>query len=95
MKRIVWSAIAVIVVVAIAAGLVAADDGQMFRRNISKTPEGETEKAAIKMMAFYVPAQASDGTLLEGIDYYDAEGGLVETRDMAKPLVAVYIDGIE
>jgi len=83
-----------LVFVALAASLVAADDGAMFRRNISKTPDGETEKAAIAMMGFYVPAQDSAGVLTD-IEYYDAEGGLVETRDMAKPLVAVYIDGIE
>jgi hypothetical protein len=32
-----------------------AEDGVLFRRNISKTPDGETEKAAIYMMDFYVP----------------------------------------
>jgi hypothetical protein len=41
----------------------------MFRRNVSKTPEGETEKAAIYMMDFYVPAQASTG-LVGPVDNY-------------------------
>jgi hypothetical protein len=74
--------------------LVSADDGVMFRKNISKTPEQETERANINHMAFYVPAQSSDGTLLEGIEYYLADGSLHETREYAKPLVAVYIDGL-
>jgi hypothetical protein len=75
--------------------VVLADDGQMFRRNISKTPDGETEEAGIMMMPFYVPAQAADGTLLDGIEYYDKEGVLVDTREFARPLVSIYIDGLE
>jgi hypothetical protein len=39
--------------------LVSADDGVMFRKNISKTPDQETERANINHMAFYVPAQTS------------------------------------
>ncbi len=38
-----------------------AEDGLLFRRNISKTPPLETAKAGIFMMDFYVPAQASTG----------------------------------
>ena len=84
--------VSVILIAAFAAGMALADDGQLFRRNISKTPDQESEKAAISMMRFYVPAQAADGTLLEGIDYYDAEGALVDTRQYAKPLISTYID---
>jgi hypothetical protein len=76
----------------VTVGVVSADDGQMFRRNVSKTPDQETHKAAMGMMKFYVPAQNSDGTLLDGIEYYDAEGALAETRTHAKPLVSIYID---
>ena len=80
-------------------GSVLASDGGMFRRNTSKTPEQETERANINHMSFYVPAQASDGTLLtEGIEYYvgveDAEDTLYDTRYYAKPLVSVYIDSL-
>ena len=75
-------------------GLLQADDGQMFRRNVSKTPDQETERANLNHMSFYVPAQTSDG-LITGVEYYDASGALVETRDYAKPLVAVYIDSLE
>ena len=59
-----------------------ADDGPMFRKNISKTPELETEHAALRMLPVYVPAQASDGTLLTGIDYYNVDGAL-EARQVA------------
>ena len=81
--------------------VVAGDDGVLFRRDISKTPDGETEDAAIKMMNFYVPVQSSDGTLTDTIAYYgdpsdeDGDPVLLFERSMAKPLVAVYIDGIE
>jgi hypothetical protein len=84
--------ILVIAAIFLMSGIAQADDGAMFRKNISKTPDQETDGANINHMAFYVPAQAADGTLLEGIDYYLADGTLYETREYAKPLVAVYLD---
>ena len=48
-------------------GLLQADDGQMFRRNVSKTPDQETERANLNHMSFYVPAQTSDG-LITGVE---------------------------
>ena len=45
------------------AGITFADDGPMFRKNVSKTEELETEHAAIRMLPLYVPAHSSDGTL--------------------------------
>ncbi|GBC60718.1 hypothetical protein DENIS_1675 [Desulfonema ishimotonii] len=71
-----------------------ADDGELFRRNVSKTPDLETEHAYIKMLELYVPAQKSDGTLLEKIEYKDAEGAIADERTMAKPLIAFYQDGL-
>lgn len=68
-----------------------ADQGQMFRRNISRMPDGVTEYASMGMMHLYVPAQKADGTL-EPVEYFDAAGSLVETRDYAKPLLAGYVD---
>ena len=60
-------------------GVSVADDGAMFRKNVSKTPELETEHGALRMLPLYVPAQASDGTLLtEGIEYDNADGALVD-----------------
>ncbi|MDX9833408.1 MAG: choice-of-anchor O protein [Anaerolineae bacterium] len=85
-----------LIVVMLASNLAYAEDGALFRRNISKTPDAETEKAAIYMMDFYVPAQASTG--LVGPVIYpplaDSEDTtpLYEDRYYAKPLVSVYID---
>jgi hypothetical protein len=43
-------------------------------------------------MGRYVPARASNGDLV-GIEYVNADGALVGTRDYAKPLVGVYLYG--
>ncbi len=87
--------LAVIAVLGLITTTVLAEDGLLFRRNISKTPEGETEKAAIYMMDFYVPAQASDGTVGPVDNYLLADGSAAidyPARDFAKPLISVYID---
>ncbi len=60
-KKFLWSFLTVIMLLSMTVGAALAEDGLLFRRNISKTPENETEKAAIYMMDFYVPAQASTG----------------------------------
>ena len=89
MKRILLISITLVV-----AGLTLADDGPMFRKDVSKTPDFETEHAAIRMLPLYVPPQSSDGTVLtEGIEYYNADGALVETRDYVRPLIVHYTDG--
>ena len=104
-KRWLLSLIFVLVAAALVVSLVAAEDGEVFRRNVSKTPDAETEKAAIYMMDFYVPAQASTGELLPVDNYFldDLETGTpdpvtaeraYDPRDYAKPLVSVYIDDI-
>jgi hypothetical protein len=89
--------IVMLLALAMVSSLALAEDGVIFRRNVSKTPEGETEKAAIYMMDFYVPAQSSAG-LVGPVDNYilaDDEGTVAyEARNYAKPLVAVYIDEI-
>ncbi|MBC2734010.1 MAG: hypothetical protein HF981_06600 [Desulfobacteraceae bacterium] len=83
-----------IILALMVAATAFADDSTMFRRNVSKTPDLETEHAAIRMLPVYVPAQSSDGTLLtEGIEYYNADGALVETRYEARPLITHYNDG--
>ncbi len=74
-------------------GSVLADDGQMHRRNVPKTPEQETERANLAHMSFYVPAQNSQGQLVS-IEYIAADSSSVETRDYAKPLISVYIDAL-
>ena len=84
----------VLLTVLLMAVPVWADDGETLLRNVSRTPDLDTEHAAIGMMEFYVPAQSADGTILEGIDYNLPDGTtLIETRTDAKPLVAAYQDG--
>lgn len=96
MKKQHWL-IFVILAIALITINVLAEDGIVFRRNISKTPEAETEKANIYMMDFYVPAQSSTG-LITPVDNYilDDDLGTVayDPREFAKPLVSVYIDKI-
>jgi hypothetical protein len=93
MKRHRLKLLTAAVLLATAAGVVA-DDGQMFRKNVSNTPDLETEFASIRMLPLYVPPQASAGTLVEeGIDYYSADGELVETLEYAQPLIVHYTDG--
>jgi len=93
-SRRIRSFLLVLVLLTLTSQLVFADDGAMFRRNISKTPDQETERANINHMAFYVPAQTSSGELTT-IDYFYADNDSENpdfTREYAKPLVAVYID---
>lgn len=90
--------------VGLAAGLllvllVMADDGPMFRHDVSRTPDMESEDAQLSMMQFYVPASSRNGepALLEY--YADRDGDnqpdeLIETRDYAKPLVVSYFDEV-
>ena len=86
-----------VLTMALAAGLAmsiaSADDGLLLRKNVSNTPDLETEFAGINVAKFYVPAQASDGTLLGFVDYLKYDETLYEARDLAKPLVTVYSDG--
>jgi hypothetical protein len=71
-----------------------ADDGVLLRKDISGTPDAETEFAGIAVGKFYVPAQSSAGTLLTaGITYTDFTGTVQEVRPDAKPLVSAFTDG--
>lgn len=97
-QKIILNFVTVIMLLSMTVGVALAEDGVIFRRNISKTPEGETEKAAIYMMDFYVPAQASTGEVVT-IENYLLDDGDESTEDQtlysrayAKPLVSVYID---
>ena len=76
-----------------------ADDGAKVLKSMSKIggnpildPVPEAEHAFIDTMKFYVQAQASSGEITP-IEYVNADGVLLETRDYAKPLVGVYIYG--
>jgi hypothetical protein len=93
----------VLTIAALLAGSGAlADDGALVRKSTAPSPgiapsmpEGyiaEAEHSFIDTIKFYVPTQRADGAV-EPVDYYDIDGGLVDTRDLARPLVNVYIQG--
>ncbi len=84
----------IVSIVVITSSISLADDGEMFRRNISKTPDQETERANLNHMSFYVPAQTSAGELTT-IEYYTTiTDTAYMTREYAKPLISVYIDSL-
>jgi hypothetical protein len=104
-KKVLWSILTVIMLLSMTVGSALAEDtdpNTLFRKNISKTPENETEKAAIYMMDFYVPAQTSEGEVKPVDNYCIAkkDDGTCEgdpaypARDYAKPLISVYIDDL-
>lgn len=86
----------IVSLIVITSSISRAEDGLLFRRDISKTPDAETEKAAIYMMDFYVPAQASTGLVSPVVYPFLADGTTIayEDRDYAKPLVTVWIDDL-
>jgi hypothetical protein len=103
-KRLVITS-TVMVAALVAAGGASADDGELVRKSMSQEAESsvpdsdyidEAEHAFIGMMKFYVPAQAANGTVAP-IEYKNVDGATdgIETssRDLAKPLVGVYING--
>ena len=80
-----------------------ADDGVLVRKSISKEGQDnplymghlpEAEHAFVSQMEFYVTAQAANGLVYtEGLDYYNIDEVLVETRETVKPLIGVYVYG--
>jgi hypothetical protein len=52
----------------------------------------EAEHVFTQMMRFYVPAQKADGSFAP-IEYNNIDGSLVETLEVAKPLVNVFLYG--
>ena len=84
MKRKLLTFISLILMLSFITSSVFADDGTILKRNVSKTPEWETEHAALKMLPVYVPAQSSDGTLLEDVEAYriNNNGKLVMVREV-------------
>jgi len=105
MKKRFLIILSILVLLAITFSAVVADDGQQVRKEISKLPDvtvpgylDEAEHAFIQMMKFYVPAQAANGTVYAeteagGLEYYNIDDVLVDTRDLAKPLISVYMYG--
>jgi hypothetical protein len=83
------------------AGMTAttwADDGERLYRQMSSSrgtvanPEPVGEHAFLQYLNFYVPAQAANGTLTP-VDYVDADGVLVKTEEVARPLISFYLYG--
>ncbi|MGD2115532.1 MAG: choice-of-anchor O protein, partial [Acidobacteriota bacterium] len=68
--------------------------GNLMKRNVSKTPGMKSDKAKLEILPVYVPARRSDGSPT-AVDYYDADGALIETRNVAKPIVVAYLDEVE
>lgn len=87
-----WILAAISVALLIAAPALMADDGLLLRKNVSNTPDLETEFAGINVAKFYVRAQGSDGTL-KTLEYKAYDGASLFTRDKAKPLIGNYTDG--
>lgn len=68
-------------------------ESDLFRKNISKTPELLTEKAKLELMMKYVPARKANGDSVI-LEYYDENEVLIGTRDMATPLVTAFADEV-
>lgn len=96
-----------LVLVALTTSVVfAADDGPLFTRNISRTPEQMTGASAMSTMWLYVPAQDTQGeppdTASGELEYYAGDCtnqdtstcDLIYTRAEAKPLIITYNDGV-
>ncbi len=87
----------------LASALVFADDGALQSKNVSMTPDWDTEHASLQQLWFYVPAQSTDFTLLRdteegGIQYCEASDDSdtcaeLAVREYARPLIAFYEDG--
>lgn len=68
--------------------------GNLMKKNVSKTPDMKSDKAKIEIMPVYVPVKRSDGSAASVV-YHDADGNVIETRYVAKPIVVSYLDEVE
>ena len=99
--------LALIVVTLAATMTFAADDGPLFTRNISRTPDTMTGASQMSVMSLYVPAQDTQGeppdTDSGELEYYagdctnqdTSDCELIYTRPEARPILVTYNDGIE
>jgi hypothetical protein len=106
MKRKTLS-LALLIVLLASSFAFAADDGPLFQKNISRTPETMTGASQMSTMWLYVPAQDTQGeppdTTSGELEYYAGDCTnqttenctLIYTRPETKPLIATYNDGIE
>ena len=77
----------------------------MFRKNVSRTPDLTSSKSKLNIMGMWFPALKANnepatyadeaGGEQPGVPYYDEDGDLIRVATEAKPIVAVYTDGVE
>lgn len=64
---------------------------KVMRRNVSKSPDYAVDKPKLDIMPVWVPARTASG-LPTTVDYSDADGNVVDTRDKVKPLFVTYTE---
>jgi len=69
-------------------------NANMFRKNISKTPELASSKSKLDLMTVWFPALRANGESTV-IEYSDQDGNLIRTATEAKPIVVTYTDSVE
>jgi len=81
-------------------------DSNMFRKNVSKTPDLSSSKSKMNIMARWFPAlrannqpayyttvdENGEPVIKDGIPYYDEAGDLIRVATEAKPIVVAYTD---
>jgi len=72
---------------------VGAEDGKIFVKNVSKTPDWDTDHATVKALYLNVPVQTSGMELLENVEYLAKDETLAFARTHVQPLIAFYHDG--
>jgi hypothetical protein len=80
-------------------------NSDMFRKNVSRTPEMASAKAKLNIMGVWLPALRANGedayyidengATVTGVPYYDADGVFIRRATEAKPIVAIYCDEVE
>ena len=70
-------------------------NNNMFRKNVSQTPEFASAKSKMASSAFWypaLPANAVDGTEVKTLQYYDEDNLLIREMTEAHPIVITYTD---
>jgi hypothetical protein len=75
------------------ANLDRSTNGNMFRKNISRTPNLISSKSKLDIMGVWFPSLKADGSPT-AIEYYDENGKLIRTAMDAKPVVVTYTDSV-
>jgi hypothetical protein len=75
------------------ANLDRSTNSNMFRKNVSRTPNQISTKSKLDIMTRWFPALKADGTPVT-IEYNDENGNLIRTATDAKPIVVTYTDSV-